>query len=187
MPRPAGSVRLREAQREGFARRRHSSPARREKKSRVPQQIQDRRPGRLGRIDLLELELLAPGDDRAPDQLVHQHDHRDHRGQSPEIGSRIARVGGRLKVGTKAGQSKVAVAQHEHFACHQEKPPAGHRHHRVPDQTDGRIRQFQLDESLPPAQAIHVRRLPQLAGNVLDGGIDAERHVPDLPREDQQD
>lgn len=153
----------------------------------MAQQIQHRRPGRLERLDLLELELLAPGDDRAPDQLVHQHDHRDHRGQSPDDRSRIARVGSSLQVRTKTGQPKVAVAQHEHLACHQEKPAAGHRHHRVPDQSDGRIRQLQLDELLPPAQAIHARHLQQLAGDALDRGIDAERHVPDLPREDQQD
>src|ERR1700693_3799834 len=89
----------------------------------MAQQFQHRRPGRLERLDLLELELLAPGDDRAPDQLVGQHDHCNHRGQSPDDRSHVACVGGCLQVRPKSGQPKIAVAQHEHLACHQEEPP----------------------------------------------------------------
>ena len=164
----------------------HRLPRGQRQQARAAQQIENRRARRLGGFHLLELELLAPGDDGTPDHLVHQHDHRDHDGQAPQDGARVPGIGRGLQVGAQPGKAKVAIAQHEHFAGHQEEPSAGHRHHGIPDQSDGRVGQFQLPEALPPAQAVDLRRFQHFARNVLQRGVEAEGHVPDLAGEDQQ-
>ena len=41
----------------------------------------------LGGFDLLEFEFFAPGDDRAPHELIDQNNHCNHRRQSPDDGS----------------------------------------------------------------------------------------------------
>ena len=129
------------------------SAIRRAKRRETPQPIENARVGYVGGLHLLELEALAPGDHRPPDQLVDQHDDRDHRRQSPEDGAGVSGIGRGLQIRSKAGKAKVAVAQHEHLASHQEEPAAGHRHHGIPDQPDGRVGQLQLHEALPPTEA----------------------------------
>jgi len=57
-------------------------------------------------------------------------------------------AGGNLQVRTKARQAKIAVAENEHFAGHQEKPSARYRHHRIPDQSNRAVRQLKLHKTL---------------------------------------
>jgi len=42
----------------------------------------------------------------------------------PQYSAHVPGAGGDLQVRTKAWQAKIAVAQNEHFAGHQEKPSA---------------------------------------------------------------
>src|SRR6202034_3281858 len=97
---------------------------------------------------LLEFEFVGPRDGGAPNQLIDEYHHTDHRGDAPGDGSSVARTGGRLQVRSEARQAKIALAEHEHFASHQEEPAAGYRDHGVPHQSDGALRQFQLQKSL---------------------------------------
>ena len=99
----------------------------------------------------------------------------------------IAGVGRGLQIRTQSGQAQVAIVEHERLARHQEKPSAGHRHHGVPHQPDGRAGQLQLGEALPPAQPVNAGRLHQFVRNILGGRVHAEGHVPHLAGEDQQD
>ena len=99
----------------------------------------------------------------------------------------IPRAGRRLQIGAQAGETEVAVAQDEHLAGHQEKPSACDRHHRVPNQPNGRVRQFQLPEALPCREAKDPGGFPELSRQALERGIEAEGHIPHLPGENQQD
>ncbi len=148
---------------------------------------EDGRAGGLRRFHGLEFELLAPGDDGTPDQLVHENDHQDHGEDAPENGARIAGIGGGLQVGSQAGKPQVALAQDEHLTRHQEKPSTGDAHHGIPDEPDCGIGKLQLGEALPPAEAVDQRRFVHLARDALHAGVDAEGHIPDLPGENQQD
>ncbi len=64
-------------------------------------------------------------------------------------------LGGGLEIGSEAGQAKVARAENKHFAGHEKKPAACDGHHRIPHQSDGGERQLDLDETLPPAEAVN--------------------------------
>ena len=177
----------RQAEREGFRDRIDGGRRQARQRPRAPQHLQDRRSRRVRRFHLLELELLAPGDHRTPDRLVHHHDHRDHGPHAPQDRPRIARIGRGLQVRAQAGKPQVAVVEHEHLARHQEEPASRHRHHGVPHQADGAVWQFELHQALPPGKPVDLARLQHLARNALHGGVHAEGHVPDLPGEDQQD
>ena len=151
------------------------------------EQIENRRPRKIGGFYLLEFEFFSPGDYGAPDELVHQHDHPDHAQQAGNDGTSVAVVGGGLQVGTKAGQTQVPIAEDEHLAGHQKKPAAGDGHHRVPHQADGGIGQFHLDEALPPTPAVNFRGFLHLARNVFERGVETEGHVPNLAGKNQKD
>ena len=97
----------------------------------------------------------------------------------------ISSAGGGLQIGAEAGEAEVVLAQHEHLAGHEEEPAAGDGDHRVPDQADGGVGKLKLDEALPAGEFVDLRRFAQLAGNALDGGVEAEGHVPDLAGEDE--
>ena len=107
-----------------------------------------------GAFHLLELEFIGPDDYRAPDELVEQNDHTDHRGETPEDSARVAVTGGGLQEGTETRQAEIARAEHKHFAGHEKEPSAGDGHHGIPDQPDGGKRQIQFHETLPAAEAI---------------------------------
>ena len=136
-------------------------------------------------LHLLHLELVGPGDGRTPDELVDQHNHRDHRGQPIENAARISLAGRRLKIRAQAGQAEIALAEHEHLAGHQEEPPAGDGYHRVPNQADRAVGQFKLQELLQAVESIDPRGFPQLFGDRPERSVEAERHVPHLAREDE--
>ena len=121
---------------------------------RLGEQVQDRRGDALAALHLLELELVAPGDERTPDELVGGDDDGDHGGEAPGDGDAVAGVGGGLEVGAEAGQAEVARAEVEHLAGHQEEPSAGDRHDGVPDEADGGVGQLQLDEALQAREAV---------------------------------
>ena len=142
---------------------------------------------RFDRFDLLEFKFFRPGDHRAPDELVRQHNHAHHGGNSPNDRACVAGICGGLKIGTQARQPKIAVSQHEHFAGHQEKPSAGHGHHRIPNESDSGVGQFHLHKTLPPAPAIDFSNFAHLARYGFQGGIKAEGHVPDLAGKNQKD
>ena len=114
--------------------------------------------GGLRAFDLLEFEFIRPGDDRPPDQLIEKNDDGDHGGESPKNRARIAVARGGLQKRAEAWQAEIAIAENKHFAGHQEEPAAGDGHHRVPDEADGGVRQIQLDESLPAAEAVNNGR-----------------------------
>ena len=154
---------------------------------RVFDQIEKPGARNVGAFHLLHLELLSPGDDRPPHNLVHRDDHGNHGTYSPQDRLRITGIGSGLQVGTESGQTKILGAEHEHLADHQHEPAARHRHHGVPHQADGRVRQLQLDEALIPTQPVDLRGLSHLARNTLQRRVEAERHVPHLPGEDEQD
>ena len=119
--------------------------------------------------------------------MIEQDNHRDHSGDAPQNRPCVAGAGGCLQIGSQAGKTKVARAQHEHLAGHEEKPSPGHRHHGIPDQADRGKGQFHLDETLPPAESIGGGRLAHFLGNALERCVEAESHVPDLAGEDQKD
>ncbi len=150
-------------------------------------QVEHPRLRSVGAFDLRDLELLRPGNHRTPDKLVEQHDDRNHGGDSPQDRRRVSGTGGGLEGRSQAGQAEIARTQHEHFAGHQKKPATGDRHHGVPDQADGGIRQFHLNEALPPAEAIDLCRFAHLVRNALERSVKAEGHVPHLAGKDEQD
>ncbi len=147
--------------------------------------LQDRRFAGSRGFHLLHLELVGPGNGRPPDELVDQHNHRDHRGQPIENAARISLAGRRLKIRAQAGQAEVTLAEHEHLAGHQEEPPAGDGYHRVPNQADRAVGQFKLQELLQAVESIDPRGFPQLFGDRPERSVEAERHVPHLAREDE--
>ncbi len=99
---------------------------------------------------MLELEFFRPGDDGAPDELIHEHNHGDHGGYAEKNGAGVTVVGGGLEIGSEAGQAKVA----ELFASHQKEPGSCDGHHGIPDQSDGGEGQFDLEKTLPPVETI---------------------------------
>ncbi len=80
-----------EAQIEAFARRADEQAAHQRQNPRASQQIKNSRVLGLRAFHLLELEFIRPGNDRSPDELVHGHDHADHRDQAPDNRARVAR------------------------------------------------------------------------------------------------
>ena len=154
---------------------------------RIAQQMQNGRSNLRSAFHLLHLELFRPRDGRPPHQLIEQHDHRDHGGEPPQDSGCIAGAGRGLEIGTQTRQAEITMAQLEHFACHEEEPPAGHGNDGVPHQADGAERQLQLDEALGGAETIDQGGLAQLTRDGLERGIKAERHVPHLAGEDEHD
>ena len=142
---------------------------------------------RSRRLDLLELELFRPRDHRPPDQLIHQDNRGDHEPQAPQDRARVACVSSGLQVGSQTGQPKVAIAEHEHLARDQEEPAACHGHHRIPNEAYGGVGHLQLHESLPPAPAIELGHFLHFTRDVFQRRVEAEGHVPRLPRKNQQD
>ncbi len=149
--------------------------------------MQNGRSDLRGALHLLHLELIRPRDGGPPHQLIDQDNHRDHGGEAPQDSRRIAGARRRLEVGAQAGQAEIVVAQHEHFARHQEEPPAGHRDDGVPHQADGAEGQLQFHEALSGAEAVDEGGLAQLARDGFERGIEAECHVPHLAGEDEHD
>ncbi len=154
---------------------------------RLREEMQNGRRDVLGALHLLELELVAPGDQRSPEELVGGDDDRHHGHQAPEDGVPVAGIGGRLEVGPESGETEVAGTEVEHLARHQEEPGARNGHDRVPDQADRGVRKFELHQALQAGEAVDGRRLDQLARDALERGVEAEGHVPHGAREDEHD
>jgi hypothetical protein len=157
------------------------------KSVRLRDQMQNGRGDALAAFDLLEFELVAPGDEGAPEKLVCGDDDEDHHHEPPGDGDAIACVGGGLEVGAEAGKAKVARTKVEHLARHQEEPGARDGHDGVPDETDCRVGQLQLEETLDPREAVDSRRFHQFLRDALERGVEAEGHVPYRAREDEDD
>ena len=118
------------------------------------QEIEHPRTREIGAFYLLDLEFLRPRDHRTPDKLVEQHNDGDHGGHAPENRLRVAGASGGLQVRAQTGEAKITLAEGKHFAGHEKKPATGHRHHRVPHQSDGGERQLHFSKALPPAEAV---------------------------------
>ena len=140
----------------------------------------------IGGFNLLEFELVAPGNQGAPDKLVGRHHDQNHHRDSTQQRAHIARVGRRLHVTAQAGKLEVTVSHGEHLAEHQGEPAAGHRNNRIPHQPDGGIGHFQLPEALPSRKAVDVRGLDHLPRNGLERRVETERQVPNLTGEDEE-
>ncbi len=153
----------------------------------VVEQMQDGRRDALAALHLLELELVAPGDQRPPEKLVRCDDDENHRDESPGDRDAVARIGGGLEIRAKAGKAEVARAEVKHLARHQKEPRARDRHDRVPDKPDGGVGQLQLKQPLHARKTVDAGRFHQLLGDALERRVEAERHVPHRAREDQDD
>ncbi len=140
----------------------------------------------VGTFHLLKFELIRPGDDGPPDQLIEEDDDRDHGGETPENRASVAAAGGSLQKRTKAGETEIALAEDEHLASHQEKPAAGDGHHGIPDQADGGEGQVEFGETLPAAEAEDFCGFVEFARNGFQRGIKTEGDVPDLSGEDEK-
>src|ERR1700676_3663982 len=156
------------------------------KNARASQEIEYSRVRNLRACNLFELEFLRPGDHRPPDELIHGHDYADHHQQAPDNGPRIRDVCRRLQVGSQSGNAKILISQNKHFAGHQVKPSGGYGYHRVPDESDGGKRKLHFGELLPTAPAINFRDFMHLTRDGFQRRIKAERHIPCLTRENQQ-
>ncbi len=149
--------------------------------------VEDGRCDAVGRLDLLEFEFVAPGDERTPDELIGGDDDENDSGDAGDQGADVAGVGGGLDIAAEAGKLEVAVAHGEHFADHEGEPSAGDGDDGVPDQADGGVGHFKLPEALPGGVAIDARGFEHFAGNAFERGVEAEGEVPDLAGEDEQD
>ena len=127
-------------------------------------------------LNLLHLELLSPRNHRSPYQLIDQHNHCNHRADAERYRARVPIVSRGLQIRAQSRKPEVR----ELFASHQKKPRARDRHHRIPNQSDGSVGQFNLKKTLPPVEAIDSRRFPHLPRNALERSIKTERNVPDL-------
>ena len=153
----------------------------------VGEEMQNRGVDALAGLNLLELELVAPGDQGAPDELVGGDDDEDHGAEAVGDGEAIAGVGGGLQVGAEAGEAEGARAEVEHLAGDEGEPGAGDAHDGVPDQADGGIRELELEQALDAGEAVDVGGFAQLARDALQRRVKAEGHVPDGAGEDQDD
>ena len=142
---------------------------------------------RVGAFYLLHLEFFGPCNHWSPHELVEQHNDGDHGSDAPQDRLSVASARSSLQIRTQSRQTKVAVAEDEHLARHQEKPAARDRHHRVPHQSDRRVWQLELGEALIPVEAIDLGGFAHVARNALQRRVEAEGHVPDLAGEDEQD
>src|SRR5580704_6629546 len=153
---------------EAFGERRYGVTAEARKGARLSDQMQNRRSDALAAFNLLELELVAPGNEGTPDKLVGSDDDQDHYRQTPGDGDAIASVGGGLKVGAEAGKAEVTRTEVEHLARHKEEPCAGDGHDGVPDETDGGVGQLQLEKPLDAREAIDSGRFHQFLRDALE-------------------
>ncbi len=152
--------------------------------ARLHQPIQEPRGGHVARATFLDPELLSPGDERTPQELVEGHHHHHHRHHRPDLRGDVALIGRDAHVGAEAGQAEILVAELERLAERQEEPAAGHAHHAVPHQTEGRERQLDRTHLLPAAEAEDARGLALLVRHGLQRAVEAEGHVPGLAGED---
>src|SRR5271157_4010275 len=157
------------------------------KQAGAAEQFKDGRSNAVGGLDLLDFELVAPGDERAPGQLIGGDDDEDHNRESSHKRAHVGGVSGGLQVAAQAGQLEVASAHGEHLAGHEGKPSAGDGDDGVPDQADGGEGHLKLPEALPGGVAIDARGFQHLPGDGLQRGIETEGEVPDLAGEDEQD
>ena len=151
------------------------------------EEFEDGRGDAVGGLDLFEFELVAPGDEGAPDELVGGDDDEDDDGDAGEQGAEVAGGGGGLEVAAEAGELEVAVAHGEHFAGDEGEPSAGDGDDGVPDEADGGVGHFELPEALPGGVAVDAGGFEHLFGDGFEGGVEAEGEVPDLAGEDEED
>ncbi len=141
----------------------------------------------LAALYLLELELVAPGDEGTPDELIGGDDDEDHGAEAVGDGEAVAGVGGGLEVGTESGEAEGAGADVEHLAGDEGEPGASDAHDGVPDQTDGGVGQLELQEALDAGEAVDDGGFDELLGDALEGGVKAKREVPDRTGENKDD
>ncbi len=86
------------------------------------------------------------------------------------------------------GRAAGSCAAHgEGLAEDECEPSAGDGDDGIPDQANGRVGHLKLPETLPCGVAVDARSLNHLARNGFKRGVKAEREVPDLAGENQQD
>src|SRR5260370_2028155 len=85
-----------------------------------------------GALNLFELELVSPNDDRPPNELIEKHDDGDHTGDAPQNRAGVAVARGGLQERAKSLKANVAAAQRKQFARPYKKPAAPPSHHRMP-------------------------------------------------------
>ena len=153
----------------------------------MPERVEDGRGLAAGAFPLLKLELVGPGDDRAPHQLVGGNDDEDHGYRSPQHAMVVTGACRRLQIRAETRKPEVAIAQNKHLAGHQEKPSARDRDHGVPHQPNGGVRQFELPKALPCGKAKDIGGFAKLTRQALERCVEAEGHVPYLPGKNQHD
>ena len=151
------------------------------------EQGQDGRGDTISGLHLFELELVAPGDEGSPDDLVGGNDNQyDHCDSGKECAN-IAGVCSSLQITAKARELEIAITHGEHFARDKGKPSARDGDDGVPDEADCGVGHFKLPEALPGRVTIDSRSLEHLFRDAFQRGIEAESEVPNLTGEYQQD
>ena len=140
----------------------------------------------VGRFHLLELELLAPSDERSPDQLIGGNHDKNDCGDSTDQCTHVAGVSRRLDIAAQAGKLEVGAVERKHLAGHQRKPAVGDGDDGVPHQADRRVGHFELPETLPRRIAINARGLDHLARYAFHRRVKAEGEIPYLAGEDEE-
>ena len=136
---------------------------------------------------LFELELVAPGNQRPPDELIGGHHDENDGDDSADQRANVAGVGRGLDIAAEAGKLEVDPVQRKHLAGHESEPAAGDRDDGVPHQADGGVGHLKLPEALPGGIAIDARGLDHLARNGFQRRVETECEIPHLPGEDEQD
>src|SRR5438445_426411 len=131
-------------------------------------------------------ELTAPHTGRPPQQLVHAHDHQNHREDRQEGGRGIPPIECDAHVRADAGQAVVVVPQPERLVHHQEEPAPRHGQHPVPHEPLRRRGHFELPEGARRPPARDLARLAQRRGQALERVVEGQRQVPGLSREDHE-
>src|SRR5439155_13966101 len=100
---------------------------------RPPQKVEHpRRRRALTARRLVQPALLDPHDERAPQELIHAHDHHGHRDDRQRHGRHVPLVQRDAHVRPHPREPVVAVPQAERLVHHQEEPATRHREHPVP-------------------------------------------------------
>ncbi|OIQ67890.1 hypothetical protein GALL_505290 [mine drainage metagenome] len=143
-----------------------------------------RRQAGLGQLDL---ELVSPHQQRAPDQLVAHQNQEQHGSDGQQRGMVVAPLDGAGHVRTQARQLDVLVHDTDGFALRHKEPATAKRHHGVPDQAVRRGRQLDRAKTLPAGQSVGRCGLVHVGRNGHHGVVKAKRHVPHLAGKNGKD
>src|SRR3569833_697097 len=136
---------------------------------------------------LLKSKPVCAGDERPEQELVINENDNEHGGNGPPDRATVALLDRERHIGAHPGKRDLGIADVDRFGGHYEEPATRHGHHHVPDERWHGERHFQPPEAHPWAQAETARRFVQLVGDAAQRVIEAERHVPRLAGEDEDD